>query len=65
MYLSLLINNPNNFQQIKKEFKKYALDMIRTHEPSREDDIIVVIEEIKSIKELKNFIMHINDLDGR
>lgn len=39
--------------------------MIRTHEPSREDDIIVVIEEIKSIKELKNFIMHINDLDGR
>lgn len=41
------------------------MEMIKKHEPSREEDIARVISEIKNNKDLKKFILHINDLDAR
>ena len=41
------------------------MEMIKKHEPSREEDIARVISEIKNSKDLKKFILYINDLDAR
>ena len=39
--------------------------MIKKHEPNRYDDIVQVIEGIKTPTELTNFINHINDIESR
>ncbi len=50
MFFALINKKIKTFEEIKNKFSHYALQMIRKHEPNREDDIMQVISEIRNVK---------------